>query len=131
MNGKGLAHGLQLSGMEASDMLDVAHYFLEEDFSASSSEQAEARSRLRTTLYESLYSREYKYKISKSRTQDFGTDLGPPVNDAYVTEQSEDPIVPFDPSQRPEPVHKGYVPPTPLKEDSPLPFGEILDSPMN
>jgi hypothetical protein len=129
MNGKGLAHGLQLSGMEASDMLDVVHYFLEEDFSASSSEQADARSRMRITLYKSLYDQEYKYAMSKSRTHDFDTTVGPPVNDAYATEAPEEPVVPFDPTRNN--TSKGYMEPTPLKEDSSQPFGKILDSPMN
>lgn len=129
MNGKGLAHGLQLSGMEASDMLDVVHYFMEEDFSAASSEQAEARSRMRTTLYQSLYSKDYKYAMSKTRSRDFDTVVGPPVNDAYETPQPEEPIVPFDPTKNNK--TKGYMEPTPFSENSSQPFGKILDSPMN
>ena len=128
MNGKGLAHGVQLSGMEASDMLDVVHYFLEEDFSAASSEQAEARSRMRTTLYESLYSKEYKYAMSSTRTKSFEANLDPPVNDAYI--EPEEPIVPFDPSNQSAKT-KGYMPPTPVSDDPVQPFGKVLDSPMN
>jgi hypothetical protein len=39
VNGKALTDGLQLSSMEASDMLDVAHYYLESDFKASTPEE--------------------------------------------------------------------------------------------
>jgi hypothetical protein len=116
--------------MESSDMLDVAHYFLEEDFSASSSEQAEARSRLRTTLYESLYSKEYRYKMSNTRTQNF--DFDTPVNESYNIDQNDSSPVPFNPAKsNPTAKPKGYMQPTPLNEDSPLPFGKVLDSPMN
>lgn len=130
MNGKGIAHGLQLSGLEASDMLDVAHYFMEDDFSATSSEQSEARSRMRTILYESFYKIDYKYKVSSSgRSHNF--DLGPPLDD--LTAQDNDDIRPFDPSNggggssSPQP----YTPPTPVDANSPLPFGKLLDPPMN
>lgn len=115
-------------------MLDVAHYFLEEDFSAASTEQADARSRLRTTLYESLYDKEYKFKTSQGRKQDFDIPLDPPVNEMYPQEPVEEPPTPFNPSRNNvnnTSTSKKYMEPTIPSDDDILPFGEILDSPMN
>lgn len=121
VNGKALTDGLRLSSMEASDMLDVAHYYLESDFKASTPEEAEAHSRMREVIYDSMYSKKYKFAMTRKKSFDFDTD------DHLMNPESDHPV-PFDPATNQQ---KNYIPPTPVDEDSRAPFGEILDSPMN
>ena len=61
VNGRAIVNGLQLASMDASDMLDVLHYFLEDDMNYSTAEQAEARDNSRSAIYEAMYSSSYKY----------------------------------------------------------------------
>lgn len=106
-------------------MMDVIHYFFEEDMNASTGEQAEARSKTRTQLYQDLYGRPYKYatKGSKSsgtqnmKPEDYETEDGPSMAD----------IKPFDPKKEPT---KAYFAPTDFDPDSASPFGNSLDAPM-
>lgn len=116
-------------------MLDVLHYMFEEDLQAESSEHAEAKSQLRTTLYDTMYDRRYKYALqstgSSTGSFDFDTD------DGFVN-NPESGVIPFDPTKhlevtaKPETTKpKRYVPPTDFNSDMTLPFGKILDSPMN
>lgn len=46
-------------------MVDVLHFLFEEDMVASSPEALEARSEMRVSLYESMYGRDYLYKLPK------------------------------------------------------------------
>lgn len=99
-------HGLKLSSMDASDMVDVIHYFFEEDALAVSEIHAETRSQIRKGLYEKLYGTTYAYSSSKSTSQPqeaWGPDL-----DAV----------------------KPYIPPTEFDPDSFNPFGSVLDAPV-
>jgi hypothetical protein len=124
VNGKGLVSGLTLKEMSASEMIDVLHFFFEEDLFASSAEEIEAKSSIRSTIYETMYGEEYKYKYKSSSKngsangQSFGED------NFY----GED-LAPFDPSAPPKPT-KPYVPTTDFDDASPLPFGETLDAPL-
>lgn len=90
-------------------MLDVLHFFFEEDSRFASAEEAEAVSAGRTTLYRDLYNVEYKYKL-KAR----------PGKSSSSNEFSYS-----DPDEV-----KPYIPPTEFDPDSFNPFGEVLDAPI-
>lgn len=130
VNGRALIHGQQLSGMEASDMLDVGYYLLESDLNVATIEQSKAQVVMRESLYQSIYNKTYKYgdvSSSSRRSYDFDSDSG--------LDGLDEPLEPFNPAAGPEtqpsPTTKSYVPPTQFNESSSAPFGEILDSPMN
>ncbi len=88
-------------------MLDVLHYFFEEDSKYSSIEEAESVSALRTTIYGELYGTTYKYKM-KSRN-----------NPGNSTSEYSDPN-----------ELKPYIPPTEFNPESSNPFGSVLDAPI-
>ena len=123
VNGKALTQGLQLSAMNASDMVDVLHFYFEEDMNVVSNEQAEAKSKSRVSIYKTLYDREYKYEYKGSSKQtpkspeDYETEDGPDMAD----------IKPFDPKKEPT---KAYFAPTDFDPESSNPFGNGLDAPM-
>ena len=114
---------MQLSRMEASDMLDVLHYYFEEDMTFTSEEQMKSQSKSRETIYESLYNREYKYKyVDKSANG--RTYIEEPLDGV---DEDEPPLKPFDPMGGPP---KPFIPPTEMNPDAALPFGSVLDAPM-
>lgn len=88
-----------------SQMLDVIHYFFEEDSRYASAEEAESLSQTRTTLYAVLYGTTYKYPIKISKT-----DASSMSGSAGGT--------------------KPYMAPTQFDADSAMPFGNLLDSPL-
>lgn len=112
-------NGLQLASMNASDMLDVLHYFLEDDMNYSTPEQAEARDRSREAIYENMYSSSYKYGHTKDSRTSVPKDFDEPVNEEKMPE-------PFNPAQKP----KRYVAPTNFDGEAALPFGNVLDAPL-
>lgn len=99
-------HGLKLSSMDASDMIDVFHYFFEEDALAVSEIHAETRSQIREGVYEKLYNTTYAYSSRRPdapRQESWGVDSGDV---------------------------KPYVPPTEFDPDAFNPFGSVLDAPI-
>lgn len=125
MNGKALVSGLNLVEMDASDMVDVLHYFFEEDtLRYSSGEQAEAASKFRTSFYD-MYDIEYKYAISVSKDGVQATSGGR----KYIEKNEDydlDDVTPWTPNK----AIKPYVPPTQMDADSSDPFGGVLDAPI-
>lgn len=107
-----------------SDMLDVIHFFFEDDSNYASGEQAEARSKMRSNIYHNLYDTTYRYEIKGSKTNQINPeDLEfAPEDDASMRD-----IKPFDPKKAPT---KGFIPPTAVDDTSTLPFGSVLDAPM-
>ena len=105
-------------------MLDVVHFFFEEDaLRFESGEQAEAASKFRTKLYE-LYEVKYKYAISGS-----GSSSANGGGRKYV---SGDAGFDFDdgiPSATNQSV-KPYFPPTNFDPDTGFASGGILDGPL-
>lgn len=87
--------------MEASDMLDVVHYFLDEDMRYSSLEELKIHGSVRKTIFQDFYGTEYKYAMSDDSSGS---------NDSASI--------------------KPYIPPTEINPDSPVPFGSVLDSPL-
>jgi hypothetical protein len=117
VNGKAITSGIDLKELEASCMLDVLHYFFEEDLRAGTQEELEAVTKVRTQVYRIMYNREYRSGIDSS---------GSKYN---VNTASGDNLAPFDPSA-PTTVKKPYIPATTFDPESPLPFGEKLDAPL-
>jgi hypothetical protein len=120
VNGKALVNGLQLASMPARDMLDVIHYFFEDDLNYSTAEQAEARDKTRDSIYAELYNSTYKY----SRKTSSGAYVPSSEDDADLAEEKMP--EPFNPAQK----TKAYVAPTKLDENAVKPFGIVLDAPM-
>jgi hypothetical protein len=103
VNGKALTLGLRLADMELRDMLDVVHYFFEEDSRYGSAEEAEAVSAVRSALYGMYYRYGIKSKIKSSSGDNFYSD--------------------------PDEI-KPYIPPTQFDPESANPFGAVLDAPI-
>jgi phosphorylcholine metabolism protein LicD len=91
--------------MDAADMVDVIHYFFDEDMRYGSYESALMHSKLRERIYGGLYEKQYKYKIkdSSDAETDYSDDAG---------------------------AIKPYIPPTEFNPNSPNPFGAVLDAPI-
>jgi hypothetical protein len=118
-------NGLDLRTMPANDMVDVLHYLFEDDLSASTAEQAEARSKARVSIYRDLYGREYKYVIDTGMGESH-----PDYNSAEYgasEESQEAAIEPFNPVRQPV---KPFISATPVNAASSKPFGKVLDEPM-
>jgi hypothetical protein len=110
--------------MEASDMLDVIHYFYDEDSRYSGGyDEAKIVSDFRTSIYDLMYKKPYPYKLSSTESRTYDADsfeLDDPI-------EEEEKIVPFNPRAT---NVKPYVPPTEFTPDSSKPFGSILDAPL-
>jgi hypothetical protein len=118
--------GVRLGELGSSDMIDVLHFMFEEDMFTATGEEAEHKSKVRTTLYREFYDKDYGYKISSSEGYASGGDLLPPLDEEYEIKQ-------FDPDSRESPVKtkpKPYVPATNFNPGSALPFGRDIDAPL-
>lgn len=112
-------NGLQLSGMEASDMLDVIHVILEDDLTSNvNAEQVDAKTKVRQVFYREFYDSEYKFASS---TRNYNSSSG------NANDFDDWDITPFDPNKKPT---KPYVSPTDFDASAPLPFGKVLDAPF-
>lgn len=89
-------------------MLDVIHFFFEEDSRYVSGEEAEGVSALRTYMYRDLYGVTYQYASSKSQNNSLD----------------------FDDYSEFSNVTKPYVPPTEFNPGASNPFGSLLDAPI-
>ncbi len=86
-------------------MLDVIHYYFDEDFRYGSVEAAQLHSNVREQIFGVMYGRTYQYGLGRNRT--VGAD------------GSEELTV------------KPYIPPTEFNPDSANPFGGVLDAPLS
>jgi hypothetical protein len=110
--------------MEASDMLDVIHYYFEQDHRYSTFEEASFKDQFRSSIFKNLYESEYAFGQSNEDTPDYtnqDTDLDAPL------EINQEVIEPFNPRAK---SVKGFIQPTNLNENSAKPFGSILDEPL-
>lgn len=109
-------------------MLDVIHYFFEQDMLVASSEEAEARSKMRTIIYKDLYEKTYNYQYTSSKSSyNYSTasgDLMMPEGEFGVG--SSDSFEPDVPDKGPT---KPFVPATDFNPDSFNPFDGVLDPP--
>jgi hypothetical protein len=106
--------------MEASQMLDVLHFYMEQDYLSSTLEEAAQKTRVRKVIYKQFYDIDYKYGVS---------DEGPKGrqyidSDALEDEDDLSDVTAFSPTAKP------YVPPTDFNPESPDPFGGVLDVPL-
>lgn len=92
-------------------MLDVIHYFYEEDFNYSTVEQAQMTDARRIHVFETLYKTKYHYAAQKTVGGGSGVDG----------------LEPFDPSNQ---EVKPFIPATDFNPESSSPFGETLDAPI-
>ncbi len=123
INGKAIVSGIQLAELEASDMLDVIHYFFEEDIRNLAKEQIDHNNSVRDSVYENLYDGKYKRvftRTSGTKSYDFDEELS--------AEEIVQPIKPFNPRAE---KTKNYIPPTPVLSNPEKPFGTVLEEPLN
>lgn len=116
-------NGVNLAGLEASDMLDVIHYFFEEDIRDLAKEQIEHNNSVRDSIYENLYEGKYKRVFAKTKSStsyDFDEELS--------AEEKPEPIKPFNPRSE---KTKNYMAPTPVFNNPDKPFGNTLEEPLN
>lgn len=131
VNGRALMNGLQLSSMEASDMLDVVHTLFEEDNAFVSEEQMKSKLAIRDSVYTTLYGiKDFKYKYvapKNAKTSQATAGMSATQDLDFGFPEDED-IKPFNPRE-PEPT-KPFIPPTKIDLDDVKPFGSILDAPL-
>lgn len=112
--------GVRLGALEASDMLDVLHFMMEEDMLT---EFGEAKSDMRILIWRELYGTEYptEYRFKKKST----SGRFPGAHSAGGDNPYGD-LSPVDPTME----SKAYVPPTPQSNDLSNPFDGVLDAPL-
>jgi hypothetical protein len=115
-------NGVDLKELDASEMLDVIHYFFEEDLKAATKEEIDAKDAIRNIIYEDFYS--HKYFLSNTRNKDYASN----ASGDFFEESFKD-ITPFDPNIKKS--SKRYIAPTNFDSNLSKPFGDILDEPLN
>lgn len=119
-------NGLRLEQLDASDMLDVLHFFFEESINFSTAEQAKSVDSIRTKIYSDMYNKTYKY--GSGTGSGFNTNS---ASDFDFEEENPEPVQeevnPFNP--RHKVPAKAFVPATDFSEDDDNPFGKLLDAP--
>lgn len=105
-------------------MLDVIHYYFEEDLMVSSREEAESKSQVRSVIYRDLYNQTYKYGVKNAgQSYNYNNDSYPSEGFVGTTDEKiADPM---------KPPTRAFVPATEVNPDSPLPFGKIVDAPLS
>lgn len=128
VNGQAVLHSINLLELQASDMLDVIHYFFEQDMLVAGAEEAEARSKMRTIIYKDLYEKTYNYQYTSSKKgYNYSTASGDsmmPEGESVVDDSNS-----FEPDAPDKGPTKPFVPPTDFNPDSPNPFDGVLDPP--
>jgi hypothetical protein len=87
--------------MEVSDMLDVVHYFLDDDMRYSSIEELKIHDNFRKSVSKNFYDTPYRYGL-------------PDDSESYQNSSGV----------------KSYIPPTEMDPDAADPFGSLLDPPI-
>jgi hypothetical protein len=80
--------------METSDMLDVIHVFFEEDMLPTWEHGPEVKSKMRTSLYRSMYGTEYKYGFSSSQGRNAEWDYSDPSDTGNPDTKVVKPYIP-------------------------------------
>ena len=114
-------------------MLDVLHYFLEEDLQSTTKEEAISKSENRERIYKQFYNTDYKYAHKKieefeTSTQQYST--SPTQIDGYDIDASAQELSSmraFSPKDNPA---KPFVPATDFDGTAEQPFGALLDAPL-
>lgn len=106
-------------------MLDVLHFFFEEDFKFVSQEDSISRDELRKNMYKEMYGAEYLYALKRDFDEDGVKDFDSMPMDEMPAEMEV--INPFNPRER---EVKPFVEATQINEDQFNPFGSLLDDPL-
>jgi hypothetical protein len=106
--------------MESSDMLDVIHYFYEDDLNYASVEAAQMAEARRICVFKEMYGVDYAYASASSKNKTANAN-------ANYDFDLDDPT-PFDPTNAPV---KSFIPATEMDDNSYNPFGDVLDAPIN
>lgn len=115
--------GVRLLSLDSADLLDVLHYMFEKDMMVGTSEESDAKDRMRTSIYETLYERSYDYGSSLANKIPMG------MNPEEMYPMEDEDIVPFDPLAKSKPV-KAYTPTTKFNPAAANPYNGVLDAPM-
>lgn len=94
-------NGVNLKEMESSQMVDVIHYYFDEDMRYATVESAQMHGKLRETIFGSFYGYDYKYSIKTSDSNVEGSNAVKP-----------------------------YIPPTEFDPDTGIPLNSRLDGPL-
>jgi len=104
-------------------MLDVIHFYFEEDLMADSKEEIENKNRVRSIVYRDFYQETYKYGNSTSgESYNYST-----ASDGYLGEEKEEEDTIDKPIKQPT---KPYSPPTDFDPNSSKPFGKAVEPPL-
>lgn len=112
--------------MDASDMLDVIHYFFEDDYRYSTNEESIYKDEFRKSFYSRVYNYDYRYSSDGGKSKESYRDFDSEIPEAL--EEVEEVIQPFSPRERK--AVKAFVETTPMVGDEIKPFGSILDGPI-
>lgn len=104
-------------------MLDVLHFYLEEDLTYADEKQAEVKSATRTRIYTDFYEKEYKYGY-KSSSQETSFEY---IDDE---EQADNPIPEINVFNPRKQAAKPFIPTTDFDGAAETPYGSILDAPL-
>lgn len=124
VSGRALTNNLSLGEMRCADMLNVLHYYFEDDHSYDTAEAALRVSAMRETVYENLYGVKYQYALKDPGSGSASVDIDSPLDNGI--DAVDQPIQPFVPRRSPA---KAYTPPTEQKAGA-NPFDGILDAPI-
>jgi hypothetical protein len=113
--------------MDVSDMLDVIHYFFEDDYRYSTNEESIYKDEFRKSFYSQMYSYKYKYSSEDSQGRDSYRDFDVEAPESLT--EVEEVIEPFSPRERK--ASKAFIEATPMVGDEIKPFGSILDGPIS
>ena len=106
-------------------MLDVIHFYFEQDHRYSTFEEASFKDQFRASIFKNLYNSSYKFgSVDDENVPDYRDTS---VDSEMSAIEKPEVIEPFNPRAK---SVKGYVPPTNLNEGSSKPFGSILDEPL-
>lgn len=117
--------GLDLTEMEASDMLDVLHYLMEEEMIRQHVDQVDIPGAVRDYLYWELYGVRYPYYTPVG-----GRRYASASGELDELDDPLDGVAPFDPKAESAKPVKAYTPPTAVDPDALNPFGSALESPL-
>lgn len=104
-------------------MLDIIHFFFEEDLMADSKEEIENKTRVRSIVYRDFYQKAYKYgNTGSDKSYNYST-----ASDGYLGEEEEADDIIDDPIKQ---STKPYSPPTEFNPNSSNPFGKVVEPPL-
>jgi hypothetical protein len=117
--------GLDLQEMEASSMLDVLHYLMEEEMIRQHRQETDIPGAVRDYIYRELYDIKYPYYTPVG-----GRRYSADGNNIEALEDPLDGVAPFNPKDGGATPVKAYTPPTEIDPTAQKPFGALLDSPL-